>query len=235
MQVGGTQGYHKRAPPAATLFDDPFPSTSPSGTLTSQPNRGPFNDLLFGGWWGGVVFLRRARVLFNSLDDPGIATSLRSPPSIHALRARQPHLPPPILRSLLLFSPTDIHTARKCMHAHAYTQHTCVSIAIVPPTHPWLYIYRPIDRRQRRPTQYKKLASQPWRAPRLTSPPASSAADGHALRARPGVPAAHPPAGGGARPRLRLPLRLGCTPACCFPAHSSGGFVFLADCHQVPV
>lgn len=160
------------------------------------------------------------------------------PPSIHPCPPSSPTSPSPsdppsvALRTLLLFRLTDIHTGRKCTHAHAYT---LVSIALVP-THPCLYIYRPIDRRQRRPTQSRaaieKPASQPWRAPRLTSLSPSSA-DGHALRDRPGVPAAHPPAGGGARPRLRLPLRLGGTP--CFPAGGGGGggFVFLAGGHQV--
>ena len=71
--------------------------------------------------------------------------------------------------------------------------------------------------------------SQPWQALRRAS--SSSSADGHPLRARPGVPAAHPPAGGGARPRLRVPLRLG-GPPCCPP--SAAGFVFLGG-HQVSI
>ena len=83
-----------------------------------------------------------------------------------------------------------------------------------------LYICRQIDgsddQDQLKQPSVEKPASQPWQS-----------ADGHPLRARPRVPAAHPPAGGGAPPRLRVPLRLG-GPSCC-PA---AGFVFLG-CHQV--
>ena len=219
MQVAA-HGHYKGPPIPATLFD-PFSSTHLSRTLTSQPSRhSPANPAVDLSTTCCLVASSSrlppcGRLLFKPRQHPRLPATHPCPPS-------SPTSPSPLHRTSYFSAPlTSAQGASACTPPRPR-----IHIRI---HRPLPYIYAGRSTAATTNSSSRPSRSQPWQALRRAS--SSSSADGHPLRARPGVPAAHPPAGGGARPRLRVPLRLG-GPPCCPPG--AAGFVFLGG-HQVSI